>query len=302
MRRTMMAWMACGLLYACGDEGGAANSGDDPNVEACPAAELEAGQTTLTVTHDGVERTYLVHVPANLDRTKPAPLVLNYHGLTSNPAAQVAFSDLNRVADKEGFLVAYPEGINASFNGEVCCSQFASQPHQADDAGFARALVADLSKRACVDRRRVYSTGMSNGGYMSEYNACKNADLFAAVAPVSALGILQTNCNPSRPVPMIAFNGTMDGLVSYTVSVDSVKSWVERNGCEGEPTREDKGEKSYCESWTRCEAGVEVVHCTFVDMGHCWPGQASCPYGGVNLEVDASAALWEFLRRFTLPQ
>src|SRR5690606_18885124 len=108
--------------------------------------------------------------------------------------------------------------------------------------------------------------------------------------------------DPARPIPMIAFNGTMDGLVSYDVSAESIENWVGRNGCEGEPTREDKGDNSYCESWTSCEAGVEVTHCTLVDMGHCWPGQASCPDGNLTLEIDASAMLWELLSRFTLPE
>lgn len=268
----------------------------------CPEATLEAGQTMLTLEHDGGQRTYYVYVPSSVDLNKPAPLVLNYHGLTSNALQQLSFSDLNRVADEKGFIVAYPEGLGASHNAGVCCSQLGSPPHQADDAGFARALVADLEKRLCMDRRRVYSTGMSNGGYMSEYNACKNADLFAAVAPVSALGLTQTDCSPARPIPIIAFNGTMDTLVSYSASVETMKAWAQRNGCEGEPTREDKGDASYCESWTSCEAGVEMTHCTLVDMGHCWPGQALCPYGNTNLEIDASAMLWEFLSRFRLPE
>lgn len=132
---------------------------------------------------------------------------------------------------------------------------------------------------------------------MSEYNACVNADLFAAVAPVSAMGFPQPSCSPSRPISMIAFNGTNDSS-SYEGSQQSVHDWVARNGCTGDPTRESFGE-SYCDTWSSCSDGVTVKACSVAGMGHCWPGsdqnwpETSCP---MFKDIDATAMSWSFLR------
>lgn len=292
------------VLSACGEDTGsepAAEPGAALDSAGCDGAGFEAGMQTVELNFDGMERSYLLYVPEGLDSAAATPLVFNFHGLTSNAAQQLAFSELNTTADAEGFIVVYPEGLSASFNAGSCCSALASPAHMADDAGFTRAILEDLGARGCVDLRRVYSTGMSNGGYMTEYNACENADLFAAVAPVSAMGLQQTDCNPARAIPMIAFNGTEDGLVPYSGSNTSVEQWLERNGCAGEAEREMHGE-SYCDTWSDCDDGVEVVHCTLQDMGHCWPGGAFCPYGNTNDDVDANTAMWAFLSRFTLPE
>lgn len=291
--------LACLMAAACGedtkDEGG-----NGPSI-MCPENPVAAGDMTVMLTSNGMERSYILHVPASLDLTQPAPLVLNYHGLTSNAAQQVAFSNLNALADTEGFIVAYPEGLSNSFNAGSCCSALASPPHMEDDGAFTREIIADISTKLCVDDRRIYSTGMSNGGYMSEYNACVNADVFAAVAPVSAMGFQQADCNPSRPIPMIAFNGTADGLVAYDGSNTSVDSWLTRDGCGGDPVRTDYG-ASFCETWTDCDGGAEITHCTLTGMGHCWPGASFCPFGDINTEIDANSEMWAFMSRFTLPQ
>jgi polyhydroxybutyrate depolymerase len=285
------------LTVGCGDDKVAVVT---PAI-MCPENPIAAGDMTVTIQSNGMERSYILHVPTVIDLTMPAPLVLNYHGLGSNAAQQVAFSNLNAVADVEGFIVAYPEGLSQSFNAGSCCSAFASPPHMEDDGAFTREIIADIATKLCVDDRRIYSTGMSNGAYMSEYNACVNADIFAAVAPVSGMGFTQPVCEPSRPVPMIAFNGTADTLVMYDGSVSSVDDWLVRDGCTGAPVRTDYG-MSFCDSWTACEGGSELTHCTLTGMGHCWPGVSFCPYGSVNLEIDASVELWKFLSRFTLPQ
>jgi polyhydroxybutyrate depolymerase len=304
LARILISVALCSSLLACADEvvsNDEDDAGDSSSAVSCPSDPIEAGDTTFMVESGGMQRSYRLHVPEGLDREMPAPLVLNYHGLTSNAAQQIAFSGLDAVADREGFIVAYPEGISRSFNAGACCSQLASPPHEENDAQFARDLVADVSQKLCVDARRVYSTGMSNGGYMSEYNACLNADLFAAVAPVSALAFKQSTCEPSRPIPMIAFNGTEDALVNYGNASSTIQDWLGRNGCEGEPERMAYGD-SYCDHWSECDGGVEMTHCTLTGMGHCWPGTTFCPFGATNTEVNANEELWRFMSRFTLPR
>ena len=109
-------------------------------------------------------------------------MVLNFHGGTQNAAQQVRFSKMNETAEARGFIVVYPEGVNGVWDAGACC---ASQT--VDDVGFARAIVEYMQEHACIDSRRIYSTGMSNGGRMSYRLGCEAADVFAAIAPVAGI-------------------------------------------------------------------------------------------------------------------
>ncbi len=294
------------IAAACGgddDGGNMAPSTVEPS-PGCEAPVLMPGDDmTVMIDHDGMTREFLLHVGASVDVTQPVPLWIDWHGLTSAPIQQQLFSGSSAKADASGFIVAYPKGVGASFNGGSCCSALGNPSHMLDDVGFGRAIVADVAEKGCVNLKRVYSLGMSNGGYMSEYNACQADDLYAAVAPVSAMGFQQTECMPTRPVPMLAFNGTEDGLVPYTGSRSSIDGWKERNGCTGEPTREDFGE-SYCETWV-CTDDVELTSCTVTGMNHCWPGNpltlpGFCTSGGLT-DMVATDMIWDFFERYTLP-
>lgn len=271
----------------------------------CDKPSLTLGESTaVELEHEGGKRTYIVHAPAGIDPAKPTPLVLNFHGLNSNAGQQQLYAG-NAIADLRGYVVAYPQGLGDSFNGGPCCSSFGNPPHMADDVGFAKAVIADVAAKLCIDRRRIYSTGMSNGGYMSEHNACEAADVYAAVAPVSAMGLARTDCKPSRAIPMIAFNGTEDTLVSYeTASTVAWPAWVDRQGCTGKPKRKMYG-ASYCDVYDACKDGVELVLCTVTGMAHCWPGNplmipSFCPEGGGSA-IDANAMMYDLFKRFALP-
>jgi polyhydroxybutyrate depolymerase len=283
-------------------------AGEPLDPAGCEAAGLAIGETTVVeIEHEGIARNYRVYVPSGIDPGSPTPMVVNWHGLNSSALRQELYAG-DAIAEERGTIVAYPSGLGdpggQSFNGGNCCSQFGRPPHMADDVGFGRAIVADVARKICVDRRRIYSTGMSNGGYMSDYNACEAADLYAAVVPVSALGIPRRSCNPIRPIPILSFNGTEDPLVFYGVSQQSMRLWAERNGCAGEPAREDLG-ASYCLAWDDCEAGVEVEACTVTGMEHCWPGNplilpGFCTTGGLD-DIDANQRMYDFFARHVLP-
>jgi polyhydroxybutyrate depolymerase len=307
--------LTCGCS-ASDESGGAGGSGGSPSKgtpepfapEGCESPTAVPGDNpTLQIQHEGMTREFILYVPTGLDLSKPNPVVLNWHGLTSDANAQQLYAG-NAIAQERRHVVAYPNGLGdpggQSFNGGVCCSQLGTPPHQADDVGFGKAIVADIATRLCVDRLRIYSTGMSNGGVMSEYNACVAADFYAAVAPVSALGIQQTDCSPARPMPMIAFNGTEDPLQPYSVSQQSIARWVSDNGCLGQPSRETFG-ASYCDTWSDCAQDAEVVACTITGMAHCWPGNplvipSFCATGGLA-DIDANQEMYDFFERFTLP-
>ncbi len=284
------------------DDGSGDTTGDPPDVDCPVADDLGAGDHELMLEFDGVMRRVLVHVPPGYDASSATPLVLNMHGFTSNPAQQITFSGMNPVADAEGFVVAYPEGTNNSWNAGLCCGTAASSG--VDDVGFLREVVAELSNRLCVNPQRVYATGMSNGGYMSHRLACEANDVFAAVAPVAgAMGI--ADCEPGRAVPVVAYHGTEDNLVTYQNGRSAMLQWAAQNGCGAEPTETTMHGSSRCERWTECAEGVEVELCTLEAMGHCWPGgsEALCIgiIGPYSDEIDANSHMWSFLSRFTLP-
>jgi polyhydroxybutyrate depolymerase len=271
--------------------------------EGCRAASIDPGtELSVELTHGGARRRYLLHVPADLDPSLPAPLVFDYHGAGSAPELEAADSQMSSKADEEGFIVVYPEGVGAMFNAGSCCSLFggAEPPHLEDDAGFTRAILNDVAGKLCIDLRRVYSTGASNGGFMSEWNACKNADIFAAVAPIVGMGAAQPDCTPSRPIPMIAFGFTEDPYVDYGTSTWEWGVWVdERNRCTDAPERESFGE-GFCDHWRSCADDVEMVRCTIDGADHCWPGGGVfCP--GAAPASFARDRVWDFMSRFTLP-
>ncbi len=293
-----------------GGASGASGAGGTTTAPGCSVKPLAAGSTqTIQIQHDGMQRSYILHVPKGYDGSKPVPLVLNFHGHGSNAVQQEYFSLMDGTSDADGFIVAYPEGINGSWNAGVCC-QFTGPT--TDDVGFARAVVTDIESRTCIDDKRVYSTGMSNGGYLSHLLACKAADVFTAIAPVAGvLGIPPSQCNPSRPVPVIEFHGIADPIVPYnggdtlgSPSVpDTFKGWAARDGCTGSPVQTFQNGKATCMTYEQCSAGVKVTLCSIQDEGHCWPGTAFCPptLGTPNTDISANNEMWKFFTQYALP-
>ncbi len=270
----------------------------------CPReGDLGPGDHAVEIDHAGTMRNYKLHVPSNYDPHAPTVLFINMHGLYSNPDQQTEFSATNQASDAQGFVVAYPQGQDNSWNGGTCCGSAAA--NMVDDVAFLEDVVADISKQLCIDPRRVYATGMSNGGYMSHRLGCEANDVFAGIAPVAgAMGI--SDCTPERPVPVIAFHGVQDTYVVYSAGEAAIQEWIGHNGCTGDPVRSDFG-GSHCDRWESCDEDVQVEFCTLDPMGHCWPdgSETFCslvPGNGIyNADIDANARMWEFLIRFTLP-
>ena len=273
----------------------------------CPDDAFAAGQyNDLAIEHDGIARTYNLYVPAGIDGSEPIPLVMNFHGYLSNPGQQQAFSVMDPVADAHGFAVAYPAGLNSSWNAGACCGQSASDG--VDDVGFALAVIEDVKSRACIDAKRVYSTGMSNGGFLSYRLACEAADSIAAIAPVAGvLGIAEMDCAPSRPVPIMHFHGTSDGLVPYAGGLGfasvaaTIEIWTGLDGCVDEPTEIFAEADVSCVASELCDDDSRIELCTVAGAGHCWPGNAFCPFGTSTTTIDASERMAEFFAGYTLP-
>jgi polyhydroxybutyrate depolymerase len=249
---------------ACSDDGSSGEA--EPGGSACSTSTLAPGDSMRTLMHDGVARTYLLHVPASYNGKRKVPLVVDMHGLTSNAAQQKAISGWVAKSDAEGFLLVHPDGLNSSWNGgTLCCG--ASQRDDVDDVGFMRAIVSELNAPACVDAARVYATGLSNGGAMAFRLACEASDVFAAAAPAS-MGNGTVPCTPARPTSVIMYRATGDTLVPYNGGMGAgfppfpsaqadFDQWAMLNGCTGTPSRD-----GICQTLRDCNAGVEVTLCT----------------------------------------
>jgi polyhydroxybutyrate depolymerase len=281
---------------------------DAPSSPAC-SGPVAAGDQTISLTVDGGSRDYILHVPAGYSGASAVPLVVNFHGYLNDASDEITFTGMNTKADSAGFIVAYPDGIDESWNAGVCCGEAESE--NIDDVAFARAVVADIETRVCVDPKRVYATGMSNGGFLSHRLGCEAADLFAAIAPVAGvLGIPPASCNPSRPMPIIEFHGTADVVVPYDGSSifdypsvpSTFQGWATRDGCtDASPTQTFQNGGATCQTYEACSAGAKVTLCTVTGEGHCWPGQSVCPYGASSTDISANDAMWTFFGGFALP-
>jgi polyhydroxybutyrate depolymerase len=257
---------------------------------------LGVGDHFLSLNHGGIERVFTVHVPLGCDPASPWPLVVDFHGFTLTRTDQSNRSGIREVADVEGFAVAYPQGLGDAWNGIVCCG-FSS----ADDVGFARALVADVSQRLPIDPNRVYATGFSNGGLLSHRLACEAADLFAAAAPVAFQlpNPLSFPCSPSRPIAVKHFHGFWDTVVPYAgvaalqvpAAPDSLARWASINGCIGSALRTILGPGSYCDHFEVCAEGVETALCSIDGVHSVYSNNDGVPVGKMA---------WDFLSGFTL--
>jgi polyhydroxybutyrate depolymerase len=169
-----------------------------------------ASDAAKMLTFDGMQRTYQVHLPPSYTGQKSVPLVLALHGSGGDGPGMAKLTHFNTVADQGGFIVVYPDGLNRHWSYDKALGGV-------DDVGFLAALVQQLEKDYKIDQKRVFVTGISNGGGMVEVLACERADLFAAFGDVAAtFGTTAARlCHPARPVPYLMIHGTGDPLVPY---------------------------------------------------------------------------------------
>jgi len=262
---------------------------------ACVGKLGASGSSQVQIESGGALRTFLLRVPPQYKSSEPTPLVFNFHGYTMTAELQETYTGMTETALAAGFILAYPQGIGNSWNaGQTCCGEALLK--NVDDVGFARDMVASISEQYCIDPSRVFSTGFSNGGYLSNRLACEASDVFAAVAPAS--GVIDISiCTPPRPVPVMQSQGTVDPLVPYQRSKNTNDYWVEYNKCTGTPSTVYQRGNATCTVYDNCAQGASVEWCEVERMGHAWPiGQTR--YGS----LDDSDAFWEFFTRHPMGQ
>jgi len=281
---------------------------------------LIAGDHTRTLTVGGQKRTYLVHVPKGYDPKKPTPVVLALHGAAMNGPMMVWFSGLNTKSDDAGFVVVYPSGTGTgpflTWNAGGFTGKMAEG--KADDVAFIGKLLDDLGTVVTVDQKRVYATGMSNGGMMCYRLAAELSDRVAAIAPVAGTIAIEES-KPKRPVPVIHFHGTKDTLVPFEAAKgkqgfmklkgveESVQAWVKLNECD-EKAKADTLSKDGDEmtvtrkTYGGGKDGAEVVLVVVKGGGHTWPGKEP-PVGFMGKSaknVSANDLMWEFFQKHKL--
>ncbi len=276
-----------------------------PTEPECHAEGLSPGDHDFTLDHAGKTRRYRVYVPTGLGPKELRPLLIDMHPLVLDGPSMELFSEMKPAADKHRMIVAYPSGLSGSWNAGVCCAP--SNTNGEDDVGFIREMVAAVEAKVCVDQKRVYATGHSNGAFLSHRLACEASDLITAIAPASGtIGIALPDCKPTRPVPVLHFHGTADPLVPYgggngASVADTITFWATHDGCTDAPVQTYKKGAVHCEARTKCAGGSQVELCTADGGGHCWPGSATCPVGAPITDIDGDEYMMTFFERFRLP-
>jgi polyhydroxybutyrate depolymerase len=297
----------------------------------------------FSLTFDGLHRDYLLHVPPAAAFGQPLPLVLNLHGATQNAQLEEITSGMDSNADTNGYLVAYPNGTRISkvltpdpvakqaqygWNAGQCCGLPVTK--HLNDVGFLLKVIGNVASHTPVNLRRVYVTGISNGGMMAYAMASEASDHIAAISSVSGQVELPT-IHPTRPVPTMEFHSINDPIAKWQgvpnrnpqlrLSVmEGIDQWVKADGCnptphDGTPIVGPAGSVSAGETATKvtyghCRDGTEVALWRFTGSGHVWPGSVfnTAPgtfvLAGVGrgiILVNANQEMWQFFQRYELP-
>jgi polyhydroxybutyrate depolymerase len=277
---------------------------------------LGPGDHERSLTVDELQRTYLVHVPESYDPKRPTPVVLALHGATMNGPIMARFCGMNEKSDEAGFIVVYPNGTGRKpflfWNAGGDWEEIGRKP---DDVAFIGKLLDDLATVVNVDEKRVYACGMSNGGMMCYRLAAELSDRIAAIAPVAGTVAIGQSA-PKRPVPVLHFHGTNDGLVPFRTAQgrarhslrgmtveDSIQTWVKLNECDPNSKAIDvlsKPDDDLKVTRTRYGPGRDGAHVVLIVIeggGHTWPGRKARFLGKSALNVSANDLIWEFFER-----
>jgi polyhydroxybutyrate depolymerase len=264
-----------------------------------PLAALAQELAPQSIVVGGVTRTYRTYAPPNAQRKLPLVLVL--HGAGGDGGRVARTARFEQLAAKEGFIVVYPDGFEKHWNDLRGIPEWTAQQRNIDDVGFFSALIDRFVSQHQADARRVFVTGISNGGLMSHRLGCELADKIAAIAPVvrTLTNRLADGCKPARPIAVQMFFGTADKLVPFEGGIQKMGSaetpvlsarqttekWARLNRCAGPPsitrTTEPAGSR---EAYRGCRDGVEVVAYIREGAGHRWP-------------PDATGLIWAFFKK-----
>jgi polyhydroxybutyrate depolymerase len=312
---------------AVGGSGGPSTTTPSPPVQPAVAPRGSTVEHTIH-TADGRDRTYHLYVPASVPADGPAPLLVALHGGTGWGTQYEANSGFDGLAEANGFLVAYPDGISIPllatsrvWNGGTCCGPAAADKQNVDDVAFIAAVVDEIEAAHRVDHTRVFATGHSNGAIMSFRLACELADRIVAIGvQAGTLGV--DDCHPSDPVAVLEIHGTADanipiaggtgdGLSStdFRPPLDALETFVAANGCPPDPTGsvDPVNPDVVVDTWAPCDAGTAVQWVKVTGANHAWMGHPAASVRSERLvgapypSLDSSLTIWTFLAAHPRP-
>lgn len=270
-------------------------------------------RTNRTVISCGLTRRYLLFVPNSYQPDQPVPLVISVHGFVQWPAHQARLSGWNQLADREGFLVAYPKGRGFPLRWYTQLST-ADQEKSGEDVQFFKDLISELSASYNIDPDRIYVNGMSNGGGMANLLASELSERIAAFGGVAGAYLSSTEIRREhRPVPWIAFHGIDDPIVPYqggeinrglrSSRFPSVEiwaaDWAQSNGCRIQPELEMFTDQVTKISYLDCRGAGDVILYKIAGAGHTWPGGGWLPRwltGKTYQWISATELMWDFFQ------
>jgi poly(3-hydroxybutyrate) depolymerase len=226
-------------------------------------------------------RTFIVYAPNGISNP---PLVVNMHGLGSNASQQRIYTQFDVIANREKFIVVYPNGINNSWDLSGT-----------RDVIIILALIDTIDQKYKIDRSRIYATGFSMGGFMSHKLACEASSTFAAIA---SAGLNVTyNCSPVQSISVMQIHGTADNIVPYSGVAATINGWISNNGCTNAPQvispyPLNNSNSNVTKEWYKnCKDNSEVVLLRIENGGHSWPGAL-----GQSSSINASEEIWNFFK------
>jgi len=278
---------------------------------------------------ENVKRTFLIHTPTAYDGKKALPLVLCFHGGVGTGSEQERKTAFSSLADRENFIVVYPDGFNNQWN-DGRGGGF-SGAMTTNDVGFVAALLDYLQKNYRIDAKRIYAAGGSNGGIFTNRLGVELSDKFAAIAAVVGNLPVDPKTNKpfapqtgkTKPLSVLMINGTDDPFVKWeggrvkggdgrvTSVAETVSSWVKSNGCNQTPKIEtlpdkfpDDGTIVRRESYANCKDSTEVVLYAIVGGGHGWHGATDRGLSGgrslsgnLSREINSTEVIWGFFKK-----
>jgi len=288
------------------------SAGAAPTKASGCGREVAAGATTRHVTVDGTQREYLLSIPDGYDPSEPAPLLFDFHGLGSNMQQQALYSDLDSQGGALGYVVVTPNGQGGVLRRWSLRSPASANP----DVTFVQRMLKATNRSLCIDRNRVFSTGISNGAMFSTLLACALPGRLAAIAPVAGVNATDV-CRSGTPrVSVLAFHGTADQVVPYTGGAyfgaaegpalgvpgakpvdQAVAAWAAFDGCDTPPKIASVAHDVQRATWPRCPKHGTVALYRVIGGGHTWPGAfavQSDRLGATTASISATDLMLDF--------
>ncbi len=304
---------------SCGSGGSSSENSNDPNPpapvidsisEVCEFTSWNNKLRRCDLKHDGLDRYYFIYIPDNLDSEKSIPILFALHGYGSTARNHFSYTNYIPIADMNNFIVLYPQGFPMNTTLASSSSHWNvggwTVGSTINDVEFIDSVIDLVTKKISIDSTRIYSSGMSNGGFMSYHLACNLSNKIAAIVSVTGSMTPETysSCSPSHPTPILQIHGMQDITVPYSglsfmESIPRVMQyWSSYNSCSSDPeesviTNSEDGYVINIEEYKNCLNNVDVKLILHSSMGHTWPREN-------NYGIGASTEVWNFVSQFDL--